>query len=103
LREGLGREKDRLDWVWLRTDDTPLRPALREAVQAATVVAVAPEALQAWLEPAPGQRLEDHLYLVDPSGNWMMRFPAALDPKQARRDVERVLRASSSWDKAGRP
>jgi len=47
--------------------------------------------------------LEDHLYLVDPSGNWMMRFPAALDPKQARRDVERVLRASSSWDKAGRP
>jgi len=103
LREGLGREKDRLDWVWLRTDDTPLRPALREAVQAATVVSVAPEALQAWLEPAPGQRLEDHLYLVDPSGNWMMRFPAALDPKQARRDVERVLRASLSWDKAGRP
>ena len=103
LREGLGREKDRLDWVWLRTDDTPLRPALREAVQAATVVTVAPEALQAWLEPVPGQRLEDHLYLVDPLGNWMMRFPAKLDPKQARRDVQRVLRASSSWDKAGRP
>jgi hypothetical protein len=38
-------------------------------------------------------------------GNWMMRFPAALDAAgaaKAKRDLERLLRASASWDTAGR-
>ena len=30
----------------------------------------------AWLKPATGHALEDHLYLVDPMGEWMMRMPA---------------------------
>jgi hypothetical protein len=45
------------------------------------------------------------LYLVDPLGNWMMRFPAGRDragAAKAKRDLERLLRASSSWDRAGR-
>ena len=32
--------------------------------------------LASWLEPAPGGALEDHLYVVDPRGDWMMRAPA---------------------------
>jgi len=39
-------------------------------------------------------------------GNWMMRFPAAMDTggaAKAKRDLERLLRASSSWDEPGRP
>ena len=35
----------------------------------------------------------------------MLRFPAKMDRKsasQAKRDLDRLLRASSSWDKAGR-
>jgi hypothetical protein len=47
--------------------------------------------------------LEDHLYVVDPIGNWMMRFPAQADPKQVKRDLDRLLRASAFWDKGGRP
>jgi hypothetical protein len=47
-------------------------------------------------------RLEDHLYVVDPQGHWMMRFPADIDAARAKRDLDRLLRASSSWDKAGR-
>jgi hypothetical protein len=38
-------------------------------------------------------------------GNWMMRFPAQLDlagAAKAKRDLERLLRASASWDNAGR-
>ena len=68
----------------------------------ATVLQVDGVALAQWLQPAPGQRLSDHLYVVDPLGNWMMRFPANVDPKQAKRDLDRLLRASSFWDKAGR-
>lgn len=62
-----------------------------------------PAELANWLQPAAGQRLEDHLYVVDPLGNWMMRFPAQLDPKRAKSDLDRLLRASAFWDKEGRP
>lgn len=103
LREGLGKEKGRLDWVWLRTGSTPLTPALLAATEQATVLQVDESALGAWLQPAPGQRLSDHLYVVDPLGNWMMRFPAQADPAKVRRDLERLLRASAFWDKEGRP
>jgi hypothetical protein len=102
LRETLGKEKGRLDWVWLRTDDAPLNATLTQATASAVVLQVDPAQLATWLQPAPGQRLEDHLYLVDPLGNWMMRFPAPLDPKQAKRDLDRLLRASAFWDKEGR-
>lgn len=102
LRETLGKEKDRLDWVWLRTGSTEPSAELKAATEKATVLAVDAAALSQWLTPAPGQRLEDHLYLVDPIGNWMMRFPAQPDLKQVKRDLDRLLRASSFWDKAGR-
>lgn len=105
LRESLGREKERLDRVWLVNDDTPVRQALLPALAAATVLRVQPAELAQWLEPAPGKRLQDHLYLVDPLGNLMMRFPADMDAEagaKAKRDLDRLLRASSSWDKEGR-
>ena len=102
LRETLGREKDRLDWVWLRTGDAPLTEPLKQATSAAQVLQIDAQALAAWLQPAAGQQIEDHLYVVDPLGNWMMRFPANIDPKQAKRDLDRLLRASAFWDKAGR-
>jgi hypothetical protein len=102
MRETLGRDKDRLDWVWLRTGAADLSTVLSEATQAALVLRMDPSALASWLEPAAGHLIEDHLYVVDPMGNWMMRFPADLDPKQAKRDLNRLLRASSFWDNAGR-
>jgi len=102
LREGLGREKDRLDWVWLRTGSAELKPALRAATEHATVIYMDEAEVAAWLQPASGQRLSDHLYVVDPMGRWMMRFPADADPARARRDLDRLLRASSFWDRAGR-
>ena len=102
IREALGKEKDRLDWVWLRTDPSPLAEPLQQATAAATVLQIDPQALATWLEPAAGQQLRDHLYVVDPIGNWMMRFPADADPKKVKSDLDRLLRASAFWDKAGR-
>lgn len=105
LREGLGKEKDRLDWVWLVSDGAPVAQALLPALKEATVIRVAPADLAAWLQPQTGHALQDHLYLVDPLGKWMMRFPARIDAQAAvnvRRDLDRLLRASVHWDKAGR-
>jgi hypothetical protein len=109
LREGMGKDKDRVDWVWLVPDGAPIRPSLIPALAQATVLRVDGAQLAQWLAPAPGQQLPDHLYLVDPMGNWMMRFPAikpgTIDTaaaKDTKRDLDRLLRASASWDRAGR-
>lgn len=105
LREMMGRESDRVDKVWFVTDPAPLAPALRAAVEtapAATVLRADRAALARWLEPAPGRALEDHLYLVDPMGEWMMRMPPQPEPSRVKRDLERLLRASASWDTPGR-
>lgn len=105
LREMTGRERERVDKVWLVVDDLPVKPALRQALEVTPGMRIlrAPrEAVASWLRPAPGQALEDHLYIVDPMGEWMMRMPADADPSGIKRDIERLLRASASWDLPGR-
>lgn len=105
LRESLGKEKERLDRVWLVTDSAPVDDRLRPGLADSTVLRVPAAELANWLQPAQGKNLADHLYLVDPLGNWMMRFPANMDAEgaaKAKRDLDRLLRASSSWDKEGR-
>ncbi len=105
LRETQGKEKERLERVWLIDDAAAVPEALQPALRQAQVLRVDAAGLHAWLRPAAGQALQDHIYVVDPMGNWMMRFPAHMDvhaASKARRDLERLLRASASWDTAGR-
>jgi len=101
LRESMGKDKDRLDRVWLVIGNAP-RPELLPALAQATVLRTEATALAQWLQPAPGQPLSAHLYLVDPMGNWMMRFPPAFEPAKVKKDLERLLRASAFWDTEGR-
>ena len=105
LREILGKEKDRLDWVWLVSDSARVPDALLPGLSQATVLRVPPDDLARWLTPEDGHALGEHLYLVDSLGHWMLRFPPGLDKAsaaQAKRDLERLMRASVSWDQPGR-
>lgn len=105
LHKLLNKESDRLDRVWLLTDQAAPKAELLTAIEGATVLRVPTEQLSQWLAPASGRALSEHLYLVDPMGNWMMRFNYPDDAKTVvdmKRDVERLLRASVSWDKPGR-
>ena len=101
LRETLGRDKERVDKVWLVTDTATPTEALLKAT-GVTALRTTREAVAGWLSPAAPHRLEDHLYLVDPMGEWMIRVPVDPDPARLKRDVERLLRASASWDQPGR-
>lgn len=105
LRETLGKEKDRLDKLWFINDTAMPRLQTLQAIATGDsmhVLRVPPQALRAWLAPAAGQVLEDHIYIVDPLGHWMMRVPPQPDAARLKRDLERLLRASSSWDTPGR-
>lgn len=102
LREILGKDKDRLDRVWFVTGSNPVREALLPALSQAWVLRVSESALQQWLKPEAGHALADHLYLVDPRGDWMMRFPAHEDPSQIKKDLTRLMKANESWDEPGR-
>ena len=53
LRETLGREKDRLDWVWLRTGDAPLTEPLRWPPPRPTCCGSTPPSSPAGWSPRP--------------------------------------------------
>ena len=102
---GLGKERPRTEWVWFVNDKAEIPNTLLPALEEATVLRIDPKALAQWLQPEANKKLEDHLYMVDPMGEWMMRFPAQLNTEgalKAKRDMERLLRASASWDLPGR-
>lgn len=102
LREVMGREKDRIDRLWLVTGDQTPRAELLPALAQATVLQTDAAAVAQWLAPEAGQRLQDHLYLVDPIGMWMLRVPVDFDPAKVKKDFDRLMRASASWDRPGR-
>ncbi len=103
----LGKDMDRIDWLWLINDQASVDPKLAASLthDSATVLRVDADTLNAWL-PAPADKSQnDYIFVVDPMGNTMMRFPSRLDSAgaaKAKRDMEHLLRASLSWDPPGR-
>ncbi len=105
FRETLGKDKDRVDLVWLVNDNAAFADSVQTRPQGTWVLRVAPEVVQHWLGVSPGGDPGEDLYVVDPLGNAMARFPAQFDgagAKQMRRVWERLLRASVAWDPPGR-
>ncbi len=103
----LGKDMDRVDWLWLVNDQAPVDAQLTTLLQHdnATVLRVDAQVLHTWLPAREGQRQQDFIYVVDPMGNAMMRFPSRLDSAaaaKAKRDMEHLLRASIAWDAPGR-
>lgn len=94
LRLAQGKDMDRIERVWLITDDKPLETILIREYDGTHMLRARPEALKAWLPAEQGTVVEDHVYLVDPLGNLMMRFPKDADPNKVKRDLAKLLKAS---------
>ncbi len=92
IRLAQGKDMVRLERVWLLSDDGRPAPDLMAEYEGTLVVrAAGSEALAAF--PAPADRAA-HLYVVDPQGNLMMRFPEKPDPTRMIKDLQRLLRPS---------
>lgn len=95
LRVMTGKDRDRLERVWLVTDDKPLDIAFMKLIEGTHMLRVKPDALKAWLPVEPGGDPANHLYLIDPLGNLMMRFPKDADPAKVKKDIGKLLKASA--------
>lgn len=90
-----GKDQHRIERVWLVTDGGNPAPELDAEYAGTRKVVLRDPALLARL-PSDGN-VADHIYLVDPVGNLMMRYPRDLDPSRMKRDVSRLLRVSAGW------
>ena len=94
VRLAQGRNSDRIRRAWLVTND---------AVPSEAVLAEHPDLIVARaagspvLATLPAQASPDaHIWVVDPLGHVMMRFPENPDPRRMLKDVSRLLR-HSKW------
>jgi len=92
LRLTQGKEMDRVERAWIVTDDAAPRAAVVDAVAGTRVIRAAGSGLPARFPG--GAAAHDYIYVIDPLGNVMMRFPRDPDPKRMIKDLSRLLKAS---------
>lgn len=90
VRKAQGKETDRIERLWVVTDAGKPRAALLGAIEGTHVASLKSPAL---LQAFPGEPA-DHIYLIDPLGNLMMRYPREPDPSKMIKDLQRLLRYS---------
>ncbi|AOK30670.1 cytochrome C oxidase subunit I [Burkholderia singularis] len=88
-------ERQRITMVWLKSDAAAVPATIERAYPDTRKLRADPAAVAAWLPADAGTRVTDHIYIVDPSGNLMMRFPKDPDPSKIKRDVTKLLKWSS--------
>jgi cytochrome oxidase Cu insertion factor (SCO1/SenC/PrrC family) len=94
-----GAERERVNTVWLRTDASPVPDKVLKAYEGTRMLVADPAALAAWLPAAQGTQDTDHIYLVDPNGNLMMRFPKNVDPTKMKSDLSKLLKINTGLGK----
>lgn len=92
IRLAQGKDMVRLERVWLLSDDSRPAPDLLEEYAGTLAIRAADSGVLAAF-PAQADRAA-HLYVVDPQGNLMMRFPEKPDPTRMIKDLQRLLRPS---------
>ena len=96
VRLTTGKDADRVQRVWLIVDDAPLATAVIREYDGTLFLRTRADEVAAFLPlPAePAARLADHIWLIDPLGNLMMRWPKDADPNRMKKDLIKLLKAS---------
>jgi hypothetical protein len=87
-----GKDMDRIERVWLVTDGVVPDQDLAALHRGTWLVDPRASELAALL---PAQdRPKDFIFVIDPLGNLMMRYPWDADPNRIKKDFERLLKVS---------
>jgi hypothetical protein len=95
LRTMQGKEMERIERVWLITDQEPLETLLLRVNDGTRMLRAPADAVRRWLPVEQGGDVAEHIYLIDPLGNLMMRFPKDPDPSKVKKDLGKLLKASA--------
>jgi hypothetical protein len=91
LRLTQGKNMERIERIWLITDQAPVDPKL-QMEYSGTVMLRAPRELVRLL-PVKGD-ISTYIWLADPLGNVMMRYEPGADPSRIKNDLTRLLKVS---------
>jgi hypothetical protein len=91
-RLALGKDAERVERVWLLDDAALPDPALLRENEG-LVVARLPDASLLGELASPGSPAR-YIYVIDPLGSLMLRFPGDPDGRKMLKDLARLLRAS---------
>ncbi len=94
VRLTTGKDRDRVERVWIIDDDGIPDPALLAQHEGLVLMRSDPATLARELPAETGTAASDHIYMIDPLGNLMMRFPKDADPNRMKKDLAKLLRAS---------
>jgi hypothetical protein len=87
VRRAQGKDMDRVERLWVLTDGGQPRPELLPGIEGTRFASLPAKQF-------PGDP-PDHIYLVDPLGNLMLRFPRDPDPSKMIKDLQRLLKYSA--------
>ena len=97
-----GKERERIERVFITTDGgaTPALKAQLADYSGMQIWAADATALSAIANDFgidAGQLVQQHnIYLIDPMGNYFMRYSPTIDPAGLRKDLERLLKYSAA-------
>lgn len=86
------KEKHRVERLWLIDDDVVPTQDIVQEYEGTLLVKVNDRDLLDLIPPKESQR--KHIYMVDPLGNLMMRYPEELNPTKMGKDIKRLLHVS---------
>ena len=96
VRLTTGKDAERVRRVWLILDDLPLATSVIREYDGTILLRARADEIVAFLPlpDEPAARLADHVWLIDPLGNLMMRWPKDADPSRMKKDLLKLLKAS---------
>jgi hypothetical protein len=86
VRRAQGKDMDRVERLWVLTDGGKPRAELLPGIEGTRFASFSADEF-------PGNA-KDHIYVVDPFGNLMLRFPRDPDPSKMIKDLQRLLKYS---------
>jgi peroxiredoxin len=105
VRSMTGKEMGRVERVWIVTDTQPMETMLIRELEGMQLLRAPAAGVAKWLPPEPGAPLDNSLFLIDPLGNLMMRFPpvpaTATEAEKVqhyakiKKDLGKLLKASA--------
>ncbi len=92
VRTMQNKEMNRIERLWLIDDNEKVDPELLKDYEGTLFVNARDSELLQQIPTRESRR--KHIYLIDPMGNLMMRFPENLEPRKMSDDIKRLLHVS---------